>query len=273
MDRFNAQPDDNQQNNNGDNPWINNQDPSIDKTEENDKVQREEPNDSATSETADNKNPFEANDTTELPQVEPEKTKKHTVRNIIIGGVAIVAAATFATSIINKPSNNSQAEPAATSQEQSTYEEDASINNKSIYSFDDGLSADEVKDNYLTVQGYIEPIPAADYINDWMKEGQKDSKSYYSNTVNVSKVNGLDVTTGSALFNIYDSDDPQFSVGMLVYELSDDGATFDIRVSINGGYYMSDEAYHLTADAIPTAEEAAKIAENELINNEAPEYH
>ena len=64
MDRFNAQPDDNQQNNNGDNPWINNQDPSIDKTEENDKVQQEEPNDSATSETADNKNPFEANDTT-----------------------------------------------------------------------------------------------------------------------------------------------------------------------------------------------------------------
>ena len=266
MDRFNAQPDDNQQNNNGDNPWINNQDPSIDKTEENDKVQREEPNDSATSETADNKNPFEANDTTELPQVEPEKTKKHTVRNIIIGGVAIVAVATFATSIINKPSNNSQAEPAATSQEQSTYEEDASINNESIYSFDDGLSADEVKDNYLTVQGYIEPIPATDYINDWMKEGQKDDKNYYG-TVNTSKDNGLDVTAGSALFDIYDGDDPQYSVGMLIYKLSDDGATFDIRISINGGYYMSDEAYHLTADAIPTTDEAVEIAENELINN------
>lgn len=266
MDRFNAQPDNNQQNNNGDNPWINNQDPSIDKTEENDKVQQEEPNDSATSETADNKNPFEANDATELPLVEPERTKKHTVRNIIIGGVAIVAAVTFATSIINKPSNNSQTEPAATSQKQSNGEEDTSINNKSIYSFDDGLSADEVKDNYLTVQGYIEPIPAADYINDWMKEGQKDGKNY-SNTMNDSKVDGLDVAAGFALFDIYDSDDPQYSVGMLIYKLSDDGATFDIRISINGGYYMSDEAYHLTADAIPTAEEAAKIAENELINN------
>ena len=266
MDRFNAQPDDNQQNNNGDNPWINNQDPSIDKTEENDKVQQEEPNDSATSETADNKNPFETNDTTELPLVEPEKTKKHTVRNIIIGGVAIVAAVTFATSIINKPSNNSQAEPAATSQEQSTDEEDTSINDKSIYSFDDGLSADEVRDNYLTVQGYIEPIPAADYINDWMKEDQKDGKNYYG-TANDSKDHELDVVAGFALFDIYDSDDPQYSVGTLVYKLSDDGATFDIRISINGGYYMSDEAYHLTADAIPTADEAAEIAENELINN------
>ena len=247
MNRFNAQPDNNQQNNNGDNPWINNQDPSIDKT-------------------AHNKNPFEANDTTELPQIEPEKAKKHTVRNILIGGIAVIAAVTLATSIADKSSSETQVNPITTSQEQSQNAAEggsSDIEDGSSYNFNDGLLAKEVSHDYLTTQGTIDSLMASDYINDWMGENG------YSGTEFASTSYELDTPTGDALFGIYDDDDERHTVCTIFYKMASDGSSFDIRISVDGGYYYDPnrEDYEFTSYAIPTAEEAAKIAENELINN------
>ena len=247
-------------------PWINNQDPSIDKTEENDKVQQEEPNDSATSETADNKNPFEANDTTELPQIEPEKAKKHTVRNILIGGIAVIAAVTLATSIADKSSSETQVNPITTSQEQSQNAAEggsSDIEDGSSYNFNDGLLAKEVSHDYLTAQGTIDSLMASDYINDWMGENG------YSATEFASVSYELDTPAGDALFGVYDDDDERHTVCTIFYKMASDGSSFNIRISVDGGYYYDPdrEDYEFTSYTIPTAEEAAKIAENELINN------
>lgn len=190
--------------------------------------------------------------------------KSHKLRGVLASAVA-VAAVTSVVALCSgcngqgvSPSgggtNGSDSATTATSQEQATTPEAYEAPEADAIDDSDGLSIDDMEDEYGEIGGSADPEYLSDCIRNWMND----------NNYVVAIVDPMDSTkyiiNGSGGIPTNEPDNPARTI-TLVFGIKTD-KTIEIKI-----YDMSqgqDSAYIYTTDTIPTADEALRIAESHL---------